>query len=224
MLLLSLGYKDLVILHRESQGILYMNHARGVPFDPSEIDSLRERVVSGTLKLPPNEGQIAHHPSKQHFLFSRIGKYTIILLILRDPPPSVTRDVLQNFGVRFESRWSQELQELYTAGQGDLNVFHKDTATRPNVDKLVAEIFHLELVEPFQLSPTTSAVLSGVQKKVWNLAEEMARDSPRFYLRDLYYGCAEVFSPSQNRTLIAKTIYHLVSTQFFLPANGNLPR
>jgi hypothetical protein len=225
MLMLSLGFSDLIILHRESHGVLYMNHARGIPFDHAEINELREKVVSGSLKLPPKEGQIAHHPFKQHFLFSLIGKYTITLLLLRDPPPSITRDVLQNFGLRFESRWTQEVQEIYTTLQGNLEVFHKDTPTRPNLDTLVSEIFHLELVDPFQLGPAgNGAVLSGVQKKVWNMAEEMARENPRFYLRDLYYGCAECFSPSQNRSAIAKAIYDLTVQNFFLSTIGNLPR
>ena len=132
--------------------------------------------------------------------------------------------MLQNFGVRFESRWTQEVQEIYTTLLGDLEVFHKDTPTRPNLDKLVSEIFHLELVEPFQLGPAgNGAVLSGVQKKVWNMAEEMARENPRFYLRDLYYGCAECFSPSQNRSAIAKAIYDLTVQNFFLSTSANLP-
>ncbi|MHA2001850.1 MAG: hypothetical protein ACTSVU_07165 [Promethearchaeota archaeon] len=215
MLSLSLAFEYLVIWHKESNGIIFAQEVPNEKFDPVFLETVRQSVFSGKIRFPKRIGQISHALIKHKYILMRAGQYCIIFLILKSAPINSTHDALENFSVRLESRWESELKTLYSDLEGNLSIFQQDTQTRPSLIKLVIEVFGLQYRGKF-IPIEPAPVFDGIKKKVWNFAEELARESGEISLGDLLLGCDVVFSKSINRSIIEETILDFVNNGFLL--------
>jgi hypothetical protein len=208
----SISVDYLIIMHRENMGFVYFRGAPGVEFKPKFMEDLRRAIQFEELELPQAEGDISQGTVAGKYIIMRSGKNSITILVINQKPNRFTREALHSFAIRLESRWGRELKGLFTDElAADIDVFHKDTETRQSVDKLVDEIFHLEFTLPHKLGlPTVE--LKGAHRKLWELAEELARGQGYVLLGDLLASAQEKMG--RNKDMAADLIFEFVSRGF----------
>lgn len=215
----SISVDYLIIIHKESMGVVFFRIAPGVEFQPSFMEELRRAIQFEEIELPQAEGDISQGTLKGKYVIMRASKFTINVLVINTKPNRFTREALHSFAIRLESRWGRELKGIYEEElMGNIDVFYKDTDTRQSVEKLVDEIFHLEFTLPHKLGlPTVE--LKGTQKKLWEVAEELARGQGYVLLGDLMQTAQERIS--RNKEDIPDIIFELVSRGFMtaIPLN-----
>jgi hypothetical protein len=210
----SISIDYLVIIHKESSGIIFIRHAPGVDFDPKFIEELRRAIQFEEVELPQTEGDITQGTVKGKYVIIRAGKWTNIILVINTQPNRFTREALHSFGIRLESRWGRELKDIFNDMQGDIDAFRKDTETRQSVTKLTDEIFHLEFTLPHKLG-LPSHELKGIQKRIWSVAEELARGQGYILLGELLSTASEKFS--RDKADIPDVIYDFVLRGYMTP-------
>jgi hypothetical protein len=210
----SISVDYIIILHRESQGIIFIRNAPGVDFDPKLIEELRRSIQFEEIDKPETEGDITQGTLKNKYVILRAGKYVTSIMVINAKPNRFTREALHSFAIRLESRWGRELKGLYSDLEADIEIFQKDTDVRQNVPKLVDEIFHLEFTLPHKLG-LPSGSLKGLQKKVWSIAEDLARGQGYLLLGELLTTASEKYS--HDKADIPDVIYDFVLRGFMIP-------
>lgn len=210
----SISIDYLVIIHKESMGIIFIRHAPGVDFDAKFIEDLRRAIQFEEIEIPQTEGDITQGSVKGKYVIIRSGKMTHSILVINNQPNRFTREALHSFAIRLESRWGRELRDLYGDLAGEIKVFKEDTETRQSVIKLVDEIFHLEFTLPHKLG-LPNQELKGVQKKVWQVAEELARGQGYLLLGELMTSASEKLP--RDKAEIPDVIYDFVLRGFMIP-------
>ena len=210
----SISVDYLIILHKENMGIVFIRQAPGVDFDAKFIEELRRAIQFEEIGLPQTEGDITQGTVKGKYVILRSGKWTTTILVINSQPNRFTREALHSFAIRLESRWGRELRDIYGELAADIDVFKKDTETRQSVTKLTDEIFHLEFTLPHKLG-LPSQELKGLQKKVWGVAEELARGQGYVLLGELMTTASEKFG--RDKSEIPDVIYDFVLRGFMSP-------
>ena len=82
----SISIDYLVIIHKESMGIIFIRHAPGVDFDAKFIEELRCAIQFEEVELPQTEGNITQGTVKGKYIIVRAGKFTQIILVINSQP------------------------------------------------------------------------------------------------------------------------------------------
>jgi hypothetical protein len=210
----SISVSYLIVIHRESKGVIFLREAPTEEFDCKFLEELRRAIQFEEIDLPEKEGDITQATVKRKYVVLRAGKMATVILIINTKPNRFTREAIHSFAIRLESRWGRELKTIYTKLDGDIDVFRTDTSTRQSVIKLVDEIFHLDFTLPHKLGLPMVA-LKSTAKKVWTIAEELARGQGYVLLGDLLTTAQEKLT--RNKADIADIIYDFVVRQFMTP-------
>ncbi|MHA1673448.1 MAG: hypothetical protein ACTSYI_07455 [Promethearchaeota archaeon] len=191
MISFSLSFEAIVVLHHESREIIFYRKNEANSIDIALLEKLQLDIQNDEMSLPDTdyEIEISDFQSNSHFhsLILWKGKYSFVALILEQSPSQMTLDLLKNFGVRFESRFSSELETLYTSFQGNIDVFIQDLPTRQNLGKMAEEVFQIYLTQSYRLSlpqdPFPS--LPSLQQEVAEFADEICKKNGHVYLKDI---------------------------------------
>lgn len=210
----SISIEYVIVLHKESNGIIYFTVAPGVEFKPALLENFRRAIEFDEIEMPGPEGDISQATLKGKFLVIRSGKQVYTAIMINKKPDRFTREALHAFGIKFESRWGREIRTLYSELGGDVSVFKRDTERRGNADKLVEEVFRLSLALPHKLGLPTQK-LKRLTKKVWEVAEELARGKRFILLGDLLTTAREVLGKRQQD--ISECIFTLVQMGLIIP-------
>jgi len=207
MISVSLSFNYLLVFHNESQGLMYIESASNI-FDPLFIERIRFQIRRGYIQFRQIKGQIVHGMFEQYYLLLIKSKYTQIILIIDNKPNDFADEALNAFSERFESRWENELQLFYSLYQGDTDLFFNKSKNGQNIQALVNEIFHLNYHFPHHLG-TPKTKLQGNYKKIWNIAQTLAKESGYIVMRDLWFKSLSITKIDKN--LIADIIYEFLS-------------
>ncbi len=203
----SISVSYLLVYHQESKGFIFVRGAPTEEFDPKFLEEVRRAIQFEEVDLPEIEGDITQASIKNKYIVMRAGKIATVLLVISAKPNRFTREALHSFSIRLESRWGRELKNLYTNYEGDIMVFLKNTETRENLNRLVDEVFQLDLTLPQKLGlPPTN--LKRNTKRVWQIAEELARGKGYVLLGNLLDEAKDRMQSS--RTIVADIVYDLV--------------
>ncbi len=213
MISVSLSFNYLLVFHNESQGLIYIESENNV-FDPLFIEKIRFQIKRGYIQFRQIKGQIVHGMFEQFYLLLIKSKYTQIILILENKPNNFADEALSAFVARFESRWENELQLLYSHYNGNIDLFFNETKNGQNIQALANEIFHLNYHFPHQLG-TPKTRLQGNYKKIWKIAQTLAKDSGYIIMRELWYKSSKITKIDKN--LIADIIYEFLSRGYIKP-------
>ncbi|HMF31128.1 MAG TPA: hypothetical protein VKK79_06925 [Candidatus Lokiarchaeia archaeon] len=208
----SLEY--LIIIHKESNGIIYFLSAPGIEVDPSFLDGFKRAVEFDEIEMPGAEGDISQATYKGKFAVVRSGKFEFVVIIINKTPDRFTREALHSFGIKFSSRWARELKVLYSDLNGDVSVFKQKTSMAGNVDDLVEECFHLSVAMPHKLG-MPSFKMKGFQKTIWSIAEELARGKQYVLLGELLSAARE--KTGKQESAIAAEIFGLIQKAAIIP-------
>jgi len=202
-----------IILHKESNDPIFIYTVPGIKFDSKFIDQIREAIRNQKIELPQTDGDITQSNFKKKPLMIRAGKQINTLLIMNLPPNRYTRELLHSFSIRFETRWEQELKQLYDELNGDITVFQKNSEDHPTITSVLDEVFHLNYTLPYQLGIPTIE-LTGVPKKVWEIAEKLAKKENRLYLKELFSLANEKI---REKDEIPEIIYNFIRRKDIYP-------
>jgi hypothetical protein len=208
----SISVEVVLTIHRESKGVIYMKSAPGVDFDIGIVESFRRAINFEEVDLPNVEGEITQASIKGKYVVIRAGKLIYTACIINQKPNRFTREALHSFGIRLESRWGKEIRLLYEEFGGDISVFTTKTDNRASADDLVEEVFHLSLSLPHKLGLPMKK-MKGLTKKVWQVAENLARGNGYIFLADLV-------DEAKNR--IGKELVYINDSIFEIVSNGLL--
>ncbi|MHA1733163.1 MAG: hypothetical protein ACTSU5_14545 [Promethearchaeota archaeon] len=187
----SISIEYVIVLHKESNGIIYYHVAPGVEFDPSFLESFKRAIEFDEIEMPGPEADITQATLKGKFVITRAGKLVYVAIVINKKPDRFTREAVHSFGIKFESRWGREIRTLYGELGGDVSIFKQDSPRRGSADKLVEEVFHLSLALPHKLGLPTFK-MKGLTKRVWGVAEDLARGKRYILLGDLLTTAREV--------------------------------
>ncbi|GAB4330947.1 MAG: hypothetical protein Kow0069_38580 [Promethearchaeota archaeon] len=210
----SISIEYVVIMHKENNGIIYYAVAPGVEFDPMFLESFKRAVEFDEVEMPGPEGDITQAAFKGKFVIIRSCKMVYVILVINRKPDRFTREALHGFGIKFESRWGRELRKLYGELGGDVSIFKQESPRRGSVDDLVEEQFRLTLALPHRLGFPTFQ-MKGLLRKVWGVAEDLARGKRYLLLGDLLTTARETLR--KNVHDISDAIFALVQKKAIVP-------
>ncbi len=187
----SISIEYVIVIHKESNGIIFYDVAPGVEFDPGFLESFKRAIEFDEIEMPGPEADITQNTLKGKFVIIRAGKLVYVAIVINKKPDRFTREAVHSFGIKFESRWGREIKNLYGEHEGNVTIFKMDSARRGSADTLVEEVFHLSLALPHKLGLPTFK-MKGLTKKVWEVAEELARGKRFILLGDLLTTAREV--------------------------------
>ena len=177
---------------------------------------LRSSVHYEILDLPLDEGGIEQAPLEGKYLITRAGKFVWITLILKHKPIIYAREVLKFCCKLFENQYEREIQELYSHFEGDISIFRKDPYSRQSLDKIIDDLFHLNLTFPFKIGSARGKKISSSAKKVLQFAKALVHKTKgQLLLEKLFNEVSKSFKFSNEET--AGLIYSLVENEVFLP-------
>lgn len=214
MIALSLAFEYLFVLHKESEEIIFYHSLLGDSIDFPFILDLRRALKNHEVRVPIKDRQISHVILNEKYILFRAGKNTVVIMVSNISPTRFIQDALNNFSIRMETRWAEELEQIYTQNHGDLNLFLQETETKPSLTDLVNEIFHLEFQLPYALHGNPIN-LDEPGRKLWDFARELAKDNGTFLLNELIFGGVEIFSLS--RLIIFDWINNFITQNHFIP-------
>ena len=210
----SISVAYVLVFHNESKGLIYVRAAPTEEFDPKFLEEIRRAIQFEEIELPQVEGDITQASVKNKYVVMRAGKLTTTILVITTKPNRFTREALHSFSIRLESRWGRELKNLYDELEGDIDIFHKNIETRMSVDNLVDEVFNLNFTLPHKLGlPPTD--MKRQTKRVWEIAEQLARGKGYIILGDLLNEAKDRLST--GAPIIADIIYDLVTRGAMIP-------
>lgn len=211
----AISIEYVIITHMESKLILYYTVAPGVDIDLELIELFRRAIQFKEVELPTNEGNIAQATLKGKYLITRAGDFTWVTLIINQKPTRFTREAIHSFGIKFENRFGREIKHFYTKFKGEVKIFKEDNFGRQSVDGIINEVLHLSFALPHRIQFPTGKKMSKSTKKIWEIAEDLARGK-RFIL------LGELFSRAKKETgedtvSITDSIYNLVEVKYLTP-------
>ncbi len=210
----SISVAYLIVIHNNSKGVIYVRGAPTEEFDPKFLEEVRRAIQFEEIDLPEIEGDISQASIKNKYVVMRAGKLTTTILVISQKPNRFTREALHSFSIRMESRWGRELRKLYNELEGDINVFHKNTDTRENLNRLVDEVFHLDFTLPHKLGLPPNDMKRNT-KRVWGVAEDLARGKGYILLGELLTEGKDRLNRSKG--VIADIIFDFVSRGAMTP-------
>jgi hypothetical protein len=210
----SISVEYILVIHRESKGVIFMANAPGIEFDISLIEDFRRAINFEEMELPNGDGDITQGALKGKYVVIRGGKLIYVTAIINQKPNRFTREALHSFGIRFESRWGKEIRQIYDELNGDLQIFHQSTETRAAADDLIEEVFHLTLSLPHKLGLPLKK-LKGLAKDVWGVAEGLARGKGFIFLADLVESSKNQLG--KDVVYVNDAIFEIVSEGILIP-------
>ncbi len=213
MISVSLSFNYLLVFHKESQGLIYIESANN-NFDPLLIEKIRFQIRRGYIQFRQIKGQIVHGMFDQYYLLLITSSFTKIILVLDHKPNDFADEALSAFAARFESRWENELQQFYSFYQGNIDLFFNEKKNGQNIQALANEIFHLNYHFPHHLG-TPKTRLQGNYKKIWKIAQTLAKESGYIIMRELWFKSLKITKIEKN--LIADIIYEFLSRGYIKP-------
>ncbi len=191
MISFSLSFEAIVVLHHESREIIFYRKNEANSIDISLLEKLQSDIQNDKIVLPDKDYAIEisdfQSNSHSHSLILWKGKYSFVVLILEQSPSQMTLDLLQNFGIRFESRFASELGSLYSSFQGNIDVFLQDLPTRQNLAKMAEEVFQIYLTQSYRLSLPQDPfpTFPPLQQQVVEFADDICKKNGHVYLKDI---------------------------------------
>jgi hypothetical protein len=183
----------------------------------------RSSVQYEILDLPLEEGGIEQATLEGKYLITRAGELVWVTLIIKHKPIRFTREVLKFFCKLFENQYKPQIQELYTHYGGDISIFRKDPYSKQSLDKIVEDMFHLNLTLPLKIGSTKGKTLSSKAKKIYQFAKVLAHKTKgQLLLENLFTEVSRNFK--LTNTEIAELIYDLVEKEIFLPIPREQPK
>lgn len=176
----------------------------------------RSSVQYELLDLPTGEGKFEQATLEGKFLISRAGKLTWITLISSQRYYPFTREALTSFCNRFEKLYNQELRDLYTKFDGDISIFHRISFYKVTVDMIADDEFHLRFTLPYKLGSTKGREISLQEKKIYQLAKEIAHKSKGQILLETLLTRAKNSLELDNLE-ISDLIYDLIQNEILSP-------
>ncbi|MHA1819829.1 MAG: hypothetical protein ACTSU2_10405 [Promethearchaeota archaeon] len=210
----SISVEYVIVLHKESKGIIFLESAPGIEFDMDLIEKFRRAINFEEIDLPTVESDITQGSLKGKYVVIRAGKMIYSAVIINSKPNRFTREALHSFSIRFESRWGKEIRQLYDELDGNINVFREATETRASASDLVEEVFHLSLSLPHKLGLPMKK-MKGLTKAVWQVAENLARGKGYIFLSDLVEQCRNTLK--KDVVYINDAIFEIVSRGLLIP-------
>ncbi|KKK43633.1 hypothetical protein LCGC14_0471460 [marine sediment metagenome] len=211
---LAISIEYIVIVHKESQEIIYYKTAGN--FNPDFLDIFRSSIQFDILDLPIEEGEIDQATLEGKYLITRACKMIWVSLILNQRPTLFTREVLKFFCEIFENQYFREISELYTFFQGDISIFRKESKSRQKIDDLIEDSFHLSLTLPFKVGTSKGRKLNPKSKKIFQFSKTIAHKyKGHISLEKLFHQA--IVSLKLNNEEIAEIIYELVQKKALLP-------
>ena len=196
MISFSLSFEAIVVLHHESREIIFYRKNETNSTNITLLEKIQSDIQNSKIALPDTVYgvELSHFQSTSqtrstsHFLILWKGKYSLVLLILEQSPSQMNIDLLQNFGVRLESRFASELETLYSSFQGNIDVFLQDLPTRQNLAKMAEEIFQIHLTQAYRLSLPEDPLptFSPLQQKVVDFVDDISQKKGQVYLKAIF--------------------------------------
>ncbi|KKN63942.1 hypothetical protein LCGC14_0496740 [marine sediment metagenome] len=211
---LAISIEYIVIVHRESQEIIYYKTAGN--FDPDFLDVFRSSIQFDILDLPKDQGEIDQATLEGKYLIIRACKLIWISLILSQRPTLFTREVLKFFCEIFENQYYREISELYTTFQGDISIFRRESKSKQKIDDLIEDSFHLSLTLPFKVGTAKGRKLDPKSKKVFQVSKTIAHKYKGHISLEKLFHQAKI-SLKLNNEEIAEIIFELVQNKALLP-------
>lgn len=212
----SISIEYVIVLHRESKGIIFIKSTPGINFDADLIETFRRAINFEEIKLPNTDSEITQTNLNGKNIVIRAGKLIYTAVIINQEPNRFTRETLHSFGIRFESRWGKEIRQLYGELGGNVSIFHETSDTREAADDLVEEVFHLSLSLPHKLGIPTKK-LKGLAKDIWNIAENLARGKDFIFLSDLIEAAKN--NLRKDIVYINDSIFEIISLGLLVPVS-----
>lgn len=211
----SISTEYVLVVHRESKGIIFIKNAPGIDFDSNLIEDLRRAINFEEMELPNGEGEITQGSLKGKYVIIRAGKLIYCAIIINQKPNRFSREALHAFGIRFESRWGREISKFYDEFEGNTNIFHQKSETRANADDLIEEVFHLTLSLPHKLGLPLDKIKNKLTKEVWQIAESLVRGQGYIFLSDLVDTAKNQLD--REVVYINDSVFELVSLGLLIP-------
>jgi len=211
---LALSIEYIIVIHRESQGIIYYKTVGN--FDPDFLDIYRSSIHYKILDLPLEQGEIEQATLEGKFLITRACNMIWITIINKNIPTLFTREVLKFFCEILEDSYNREIRDLYSHFEGDISIFKKNSKSKQSIEDIIEDVFHLYLTLPFTIGPLKGKKLEPKAKKVFRFAKDLIHKSKsNFYLEKLFTEVGK--SLTFNNEDLAEIIFDLVQERIFLP-------
>ncbi|MHA1519160.1 MAG: hypothetical protein ACTSRK_03160 [Promethearchaeota archaeon] len=191
MLSFSLSFEAIVVLHHESREIIFYQKNETNSINISLLEKLQSDIQKDEIPLPENiygvETSNFQFQSNPHTINIWKGKHSLVVLILEQSPSQLTIDLLQNFGIRLESRFASELETLYTSFQGNIDVFLQNLPTRQNLAKMAEDVFQIYLTQSYRFSLPQDSLSSftPLQQQVAEFADDLCQKKGSIYLKNI---------------------------------------
>lgn len=176
---LALSLEYVIVIHRDSKGIIYLKSGYESDMDPRFIEHFREVVSKGIIDLPEIEGEFEHGTLEGKYLLTHAGNKIWITIIINQIPTRYTREALYSFSMKFENHFGGKVRNLYSRYKGDTSIFQQESITRKTVDDIIEESFHLNLKLPYKLGSIKGKNLIEESKKLFKIAKRFSKRSKK---------------------------------------------
>jgi hypothetical protein len=211
--LTTLSIEYILVLHKESKGIIFAKTSPGVEIEVKILETLQRKIQFNEIELPDGENAITQAAIDDRYVVLRSGAMTYQILIITQKPNRFTRESLHGFGIKFENRWAKEIKSLFEEGEGNTKIYNKDTSSRQSVDKLVDEVFHLEYTLPHRIGIPQG--LKKDEQKVFSIGESLARGKGYLLLDELITTASEKLS--KDLQTISSIVASFTSRNYMTP-------
>lgn len=184
MISFTLSFENVIVLHRKTKQIIFYRKNYTHDLNIRILELIQHGINEGQIELPATEYSIEQVYFRKKYLAIWKGKSSIVVLIMDHSPSQMNIELVHNFGIRMESRFSNELDHLYSSFQGNIDIFLQDLPTRQNLGKMADEIFQLQLTRAFKInSPSTP--LSGKQQEVFDYITRQYQAKGEVFLSEI---------------------------------------
>lgn len=209
MLSFSTNFQLVCVVHKQSNEVIFFQKNESHPLN-IELTEKIQSWINQNLQLADktfDSFELFVMDSFYNLLWS--GKYTYVILILTQNPGPMEREMVQTFGLRLESRFSTELEGLYTTFLGNIDIFLQDLPTRQNLRKMAQEIFHIKFTKPY-IFKELKISQTGLSGEICDYIRAKMQTDGFVYLSDILTNFENLY-PSK-KLVIQEFVFNLIKS------------
>ncbi len=198
------------VIHMQSKQIIFYRKNESIPLNTKLLEKVQIMVQDNQILKDSPLNAIKPFDLEDKKGIFWIGKFTLIALILNQNSSPMEKEMLHTYGIRLESRFSSELQGLYSTFLGNIDIFLQDLPTRPNLKKITDEIFHIDFTYPYtvNLNENTKPI-SNIENEVLKFAAKKVQEQKFVYLHQIISFFEQNFPLLKLQ--IQESIYNLIN-------------
>ncbi|MCF2140192.1 MAG: hypothetical protein K9W44_09080 [Candidatus Lokiarchaeota archaeon] len=186
MISFSINFEMVFVIHKQSNQIIFYRKNESFPLNVKLLEKVQNMIQNNQIQKGSSLNEIKQFELENKNGIIWTGKFTLIVLILNQNPSSMEKEMLHTYGIRLESRFSSELQNLYSTFLGNIDIFLQDLPTRPNLKKITDEIFHIDFTYPYTVNLNEDIKpISNIDNEILAFATKKVQEQKYVYLHQI---------------------------------------